>query len=292
VVLAGIISTVITLVGVWWLDRNTTDLHIMGWYANYILPAGAIIVGLAAGSGYGVASWVTGLKIRRSLLATVLGLQLAAYASAEYIEFRDVARQAGVSDTGAEFLAYYRWKAVNFAWREHGRTGKPLGGWGYLFVALGLVGFLAGGVAAPALLRRVPYCERCELYMRSRRLTMLPASVKHRRVSKRKAAEWAAYQEEQRQAAEAAAERLRQLGELAGKGDGFGLKSAVAQDQQGAKAAGKLPTRISVNLVHCRSCLDAHLQPVSITGHGKQQRATRLDRIPAGPEITRALRDG
>src|SRR5581483_9828152 len=36
----GIITSVLALAGVYWLARNTTDFHIMGWYANYVIPAG------------------------------------------------------------------------------------------------------------------------------------------------------------------------------------------------------------------------------------------------------------
>src|SRR5678815_2792706 len=75
----GIVTSVLALAGVYWLGRNTTDFHIMGWYANYVIPAGALIVGLVAGSGYGIASWFSGVRISRGLLWTVLLLQTGAY---------------------------------------------------------------------------------------------------------------------------------------------------------------------------------------------------------------------
>src|SRR5687767_7603129 len=82
----GILTSVLALAGVYWLNKKATDFHIMGWYANYIIPAGALIVGLVAGSGYGIASWVTGVRIRRKLLWTVVLLQTGAYLGAEYVE--------------------------------------------------------------------------------------------------------------------------------------------------------------------------------------------------------------
>ena len=60
VVIAGVVTTTLALLGVWWLDNNTTDFNIMGWYGNYVIPAGALIVGAVAGSGYGIASYLTG----------------------------------------------------------------------------------------------------------------------------------------------------------------------------------------------------------------------------------------
>src|SRR5882724_1379964 len=83
----GLASTALALFGVYLLDRTTTDFHIMGWYANYVLPIGAFIVGIVASSGYGLASWFSGIKITRGLLWLVLGLQLIVYFGVQYIEF-------------------------------------------------------------------------------------------------------------------------------------------------------------------------------------------------------------
>src|SRR5438270_12352272 len=88
----GITTSVLALAGVYWLDKNATDFHIMGWYANYVIPAGALLVGLVAGSGYGIASWVTGVRISRRLLWTVVLLQTWAYVGAEYVEYLDVVK--------------------------------------------------------------------------------------------------------------------------------------------------------------------------------------------------------
>src|SRR5262252_10406441 len=90
VLLAGVTTTVLALLGVWWLDNNTTDFHVMGWYGDYVIPAGALLVGMAAGSGYGIASYLTGFRIRSAVLAAVVALQLGGYAAAQYLEFRSL----------------------------------------------------------------------------------------------------------------------------------------------------------------------------------------------------------
>ena len=76
VLLSGLISTALALLAVYILDTKTEDFHVMGWYANYVIPIGAILVGVVASSGYGLASWLSGVKITRSLLWTVLVLNL------------------------------------------------------------------------------------------------------------------------------------------------------------------------------------------------------------------------
>ena len=101
VLVSGLFTSALALAGVYWLGKNSNDFHIMGWYANYVIPAGAMIVGIAAGSGYAVASWLTGSRISRGLLAAVLILQTTAYLTAEYVEYRDVMdglRQRGLVD--------------------------------------------------------------------------------------------------------------------------------------------------------------------------------------------------
>src|SRR6185295_12313485 len=90
VIICGLASTAATLLGVYLLNVFTDDFNIMGWYANYVLPVGAIMVGVAASSGYGLASWLTGIKITKSLLWIVLALQVAAYFVAQFIEFQSL----------------------------------------------------------------------------------------------------------------------------------------------------------------------------------------------------------
>src|SRR5689334_608961 len=90
---SGILTSVLALAGVWWLNHNTTDFNIMGWYANYVIPVGAGIVGFAAGSGYALASWYSGVRIGNGLLAVVLLFQAASYVGAEYVEFSDICQR-------------------------------------------------------------------------------------------------------------------------------------------------------------------------------------------------------
>src|SRR5215468_7373092 len=119
VLLAGLATTAFALYGVWWLDNNTTDFRVMGWYANYVIPAGAILVGLAAGSGYGIVSYLTGFRIRRGLLLLVLLLQLGGYFGAQYLEFRSLTREGPLVDAEGEqltFARYYHLRATSFAW--------------------------------------------------------------------------------------------------------------------------------------------------------------------------------
>jgi len=295
VLLAGAVTTALALLGVWWLDNNTTGFHIMGWYGDYVIPAGALLVGLAAGSGYGVASYLTGLRIRRGVLLCVLALQLAGYAAAQYLEFRSLMSQVELADDDGQpltFARYYHLRAVNFAWDNHGRPGEPLGGWGYFFMGLGVLGFVLGGVLAPAILLKVPYCERCALYMKSRTLALVPASVPYRKVSKKDPTAQAALQEENARAAASADGVIERVTALAAKGDALAINTVLAPyPARGSEArrAGKLPARLRVGLVRCRECSAGHLQPAMMTGQGRGIRVQPLARLPLPPDATRVI---
>jgi hypothetical protein len=292
---AGIATTALALFGVWWLDNNTTDFNIMGWYADYVLPAGALLVGLAAGSGYGIASYLTGLRIRRGLLLAVLALQLAGYAAAQYLEFRSLTREGPIVDADGQalsFAGYYHARAMSFAWEDHGRRGEPLGSWGYLFVGLGVVGFALGGMLAPALLMKMPYCERCSLYMKTRALALVPASARRRRVPKKDPAGQAAYAEEQKRAEANAGAVLEQMTSLAARGDALGVKTALSTyPPRGAEArrVNRLPARLSIRLARCRQCSSGHLQPSMITGQGRGIRVKALERLILPPGAPRVI---
>jgi hypothetical protein len=295
VLVAGVFTSALALLGVWWLNANTKDWHIMGWYGDYVIPAGAILVGLAAGSGYGVASYLTGLRIRRGLLWAVLGLQIGAYAAAQDLEFRALTRGSPIVDAdGAPvgFLRYYHLTAINFTWDDHGRRGEPLGMWGYVFVGLGVIGFAAGGALAPAILLKKPYCDRCRLYMKGRHLALVPAGVKVRRVSKKDAAGHAAYAEEKERAAALANGVLERVAAHAAKGDARAVQSELEPyPPRGAEGrrVGRLWRRLRLSLVHCRSCGKGYLQPTIMTGQGRGIRLEHLARTDVTPDVAHLL---
>jgi hypothetical protein len=134
VVWSGLATAGVTLLAVWALAR-TTGFEPMGLYAYYILPLGAFLVGLLAGSGYGLAAWWLNLRVSRALLWYIAGLQVLAYFLAQYIAFRH--EIAGLEDAeGVSFWQYFDLMTRSFSFEEDGVTGEALGAWGYAFRAL------------------------------------------------------------------------------------------------------------------------------------------------------------
>jgi len=289
VLISGLLTTALALFGVYLLDARTEDFHIMGWYANYILPVGALLVGLVAASGYGLASWLSGIKITRGLLWTVLVLQVAAYFAAQYIEFKNL-KLFHRDGRPVGFLEYFDFAARSFAWKQKdGSMGKPMGAWGYAFRGLEVAGFVLGGLLVPIALRKAPYCQSCRRYMRTRELGLFPASVPARKVKKSDAVALAAYQSEQEQAFEAGKgvwETLRQLAETNQSAD---FQQKLADLQPGKKAAAKLPRRFGLQLVSCPRCRSGWLNARLFTGQGREVKQADFARADLHPEFVRAL---
>jgi hypothetical protein len=316
VVACGVLSTALVLLGVYVVQAYENE-NIMGWYANYVIPAGAIIVGLAASTGYGIASWATGVKIRRGLLGVIVGLQLFAYFAAHYIEFRSHGVLVYKSSMRAvTFPEYFHLTTTNLAWKSERRsdstpdigrhyrggvpvnggqedeeTGTALGGLGYL-VRLGeLLGFVGGSLIVPVALLGHPYCELCQLYMKRKSLVWIPASEKGGFMPKLGKAK----QENvalQQQVMEEGQRQLEQACAAATGADVAGFRERLAALKVGSKKAKSLPARFHLQLVRCTCCSSGHLEPSIVSGRGRSTHTQKLGSMALSPEFVRAYVSG
>ncbi|HSY20225.1 MAG TPA: hypothetical protein VK815_17905 [Candidatus Acidoferrales bacterium] len=290
VLISGLVTTSLTLAGIYLIDRSGADFHIMGWYANYILPVGAILVGLAASSGYGFASWYSGIKITRRLLWIMLTLQLVAYFGAQYIEFqgRHLIHLKDMTPVG--FWEYFDHAARGMAWKkDNGEAGEPLGAWGYGVRLLEILGFVGGSLIVPLALHKAPYCESCQRYMRTRQLAPVPASVPIKKVKKSDAAATAAYQAEQESAFATGKQTVDSIQALA-VGDKAGdFQKLMADLGLTKKQTAKLPGRFTLAVVHCRRCFGGSLVVKHLLGQGNNIKQTEVSRAELHPEFVRSI---
>jgi hypothetical protein len=290
VILSGLATTALALVGVYVLDVKAEDFHIMGWYADYVLPIGALIVGVVASSGYGVASWFSGVKITRSLLGIVLLLQIGAYFGAQYIEFKNLHLVHRHSGAAVGFFEYYDFVARSFAWKqENGSAGEPLGVWGYFFRALEVVGFVAGGLIVPLVLRKAPYCAECQLYMKTRQLGLVPASVQAKKIKKSDLEGKAAYDASQQQAFDSGKQTITGIQQLATANNTADFQKRIEELKPGRKSASSLPGRFSVQLVHCKRCYAGQIISMLLVGQGKHLKRTEFARADLHQEFVRSV---
>ncbi len=288
----GLLTSLLTLSVVHWLSSQDSDFHIMGWYADYVIPAGALLVGIAASSGYGLASWFSGIKITKRLLWTVLALQVLVYFVAQYIEFRHLQPAPHNRDgTPMSFFTYYDRVARAFAWKkEHGGgSGEPLGAWGYFFRGLEVLGFAGGSLIVPAVLFKAPYCQACQRYMRTRALGTVGASVPLKKVKKKDVAGLEAHQAEQNEAF-AKGNRITEIMQgLAADGKSTEFKQTLGEVKAAHKKAYKLPARFQVHLTSCRKCQAGWLRLNLLRGQGKQVSNVEVSRQDLDPEFVSNL---
>lgn len=154
--------------------------NLFGLMLWFVLPAGALLVGGAAASGYYLGSLFFHQKATKLLLAEMaivagatqfliywLGYALAVHRSghtfAEVIPFRD-----------------YLGRMLTHSHYSMGVNGTPMldvgetGDFGYVLAAIQFVGFVAGSVMVWSRLRLQPVCQPCDLYLRR-----LARNVKH-----------------------------------------------------------------------------------------------------------------
>lgn len=178
VLLGGLLTTVLALAAVWWLAHNSDDFNVMNWYAWFILPVGPLLVGLVAGSGYGLASWFTGFRVGTSTLAVVVGLQLVAYGLAQYIDYLAIAEAyPAYPPTFFQFFDEMT-RSIFFesSAQSIGSTGQ-LGALGYGIRLLEVIGFIGGALIILGEVRGADYCEDCGVYMKTREVVSIPASA-------------------------------------------------------------------------------------------------------------------
>jgi hypothetical protein len=293
VIVCGLITTVASL---WWflLEADGSYVSLMYWYFRGMVPIGAVMVGVAAGFGYAGGSWLSGVRITRMLVLMILAVQLTAYVGAEYLRYRNF-RSGLPSDAITEsgepltFVRYYDLKARNMNFeQESGQKGEPLGMWGYPLLLITAVAFVLAGVFPPLLLAATPHCGTCQRYMSTRQLGMLPASVPERRLKSSDEAGRHAYDQEQARVAEVARETMLRMSTAINASDAQSMRREIAAAPVN-RATKKLPQRVLVELVHCKSCMEGTVKLTLLQGRRKTLQTSVLQANKVPPQFVTDL---
>ncbi|MGC3971467.1 MAG: hypothetical protein QM775_30240 [Pirellulales bacterium] len=96
---------------------------------------------------------------------------LLTYWCAQYETYANAIKQAGVPPELYTFGDYVRDSCEKMAFEPKNKADKasPLGGWGYLFKFLEMSGFVAGAMVPALIVGGLPYCRRCQKYLKSHR---------------------------------------------------------------------------------------------------------------------------
>lgn len=287
VIVAGLFSTAAALFFVHWLGGQFKDFEIMGFYWLFIIPVGAILVGIGAGSGYGFVSWKTGRKISGSLMAVIVILLACGYALAQWVEFNSL-REAIWSAMGQriDFFTYFDITTRDMTLtigRSQTSTGS-LGLLGYLFRLLELAGFSLGGLFIPIILRAKPYCGSCSMYMRRNARWWLPAAVPTRKISKKDPVALNAFQRDMDEAYKKGIGLLNQLVDAVRGRDTTSFRTVLEQNGLEVKEMNKLSASINLVLHGCPQCRSGVLEMELRQGQADKIKVTPLgrERVNAG----------
>jgi hypothetical protein len=238
----------------------------MGWYVYGVFPAGAMIVGAVAASGYGIAAWFTGLKMTRRLALSIIAQLLVSYVIAEYEEYRQ-----WVPDGRMGFWAWFDAVTRAFAFsNKDGTPGDPFGVWGYAMRALEIGGFVWGGWAVPAALRAKPYCDRCRTYRRTKQIALIPGGF----------------------ASDSGSDGFIAVYRAAAAADRGGFDKAILPyNPENYVANANTSSRISIAAVRCPRCAEGFLAATRLEGYGKRMQKFAMPQQPLTGDAMRTLLD-
>jgi len=124
-----------------------------------VIPAGAIISGGLAATGYYWGAKVFGRRPTCWLLLNMVAISVLTFFLFHFLTWLSVKGQAGPAH--ASFFGHI---ATAYSESEmqigHTKVGK-MGGWAYLEIPLEIIGFAVGGFVVFIWLNLQPYCEAC-----------------------------------------------------------------------------------------------------------------------------------
>ena len=94
VYLCGLGTSILALGAVELLNNSGTN--IMGLYANGVIPAGALIVGIGSGLGYAIASRVLQVKLLTPFIVAMVFTALVDYGAAQYLTYQNLLEKLGI----------------------------------------------------------------------------------------------------------------------------------------------------------------------------------------------------
>lgn len=267
VLAAGLATSAGALVLVELCNRGGFDP--MGFYLNWIIPAGALIVGIVAGLGYCLSAWLRQARVRTPLLGGVGVLQVGVYAAALYLTYLAVLRE--IAPVEMDFTTWFRASCENMTFSDSKSKGEPtlLGLWGYFFKALEMGGFCLGSLIPLFVLRGKPYCDACQHYMAKIGQRRLLAGHPAAQPPRRKAEERAAWQAEaDHAAAQADAFVVAVQKDLATADPGPAL--ARIEELPASPQTKALAKQYLFTLHRCKTCDNAQVSVNVVAAGGKK----------------------
>ena len=246
-----------------WLVQimNENGENIMGWYANGIIPAGALIVGIASGLGYALGSRFLNVKLSKAFVFGMITTAVIDYFAAQYLTYLSLIERLHIPPERYGFIDYFREisESMSFKSKHSTEPGSPLGMWGYAYKLLEIGGYSVGAMLPSMMVFGMPYCKGCQLYLKKHRTGHIHSEEKWSVVKKLKS-------KERLPALQSAIKALTDranliLGPIANAPLAEADAAVAALDQAIQKDAA---ARITYTLKKCPTC-DAHHLDLTLT---------------------------
>jgi hypothetical protein len=261
ITVGGIITSVAT-VALNFALTNLLDFDFLTFSFWLVVPAGAIVGGMAAASGYYAAARLTHALPTRGILWNMVGIAISTWMLSKWIIYATLTLDDGrrIADI-VSFWEYFKAATesmqltIGTSGNADALTTGQLGAWGYVREALQVLGFMAGGFYVYKLLKDVEACETCQRYAQTK--TVLASA-----------------------SADVFDDTLEQAG--------ITLPNFADQVH---KALDQKPL-VGLNLVACRceNCRDEWLRPAVVYRSGSDNLINKLVRYDIGAQVGDVLR--
>lgn len=135
----------------------------------FVIPIGAICVGILAASGFMGMARVLNFRPTRTILVVMLITSISMFFAIQWINYNWMTvdgKSISEAISFQDFLSFtISHTTMQVGVRGHfSDTGIELGASGYGFVAVQILGFVLGGGSVYLILAAMTYCERCSKY--------------------------------------------------------------------------------------------------------------------------------
>lgn len=157
----------------WWMATNW-DFALYSLMIWFVIPAGALVCGMAAAIGYWAGARLFNHRPSRGLLFNIVLVSITTFFAIHHFHYSHdkvggfpVSRQMSFGDYLVAVTENMTYKSE----RDHGNdAGTQLGDLGWGVAALQILGFSVGGFLVYRMLQSVPYCERCAKYLSEKKV--------------------------------------------------------------------------------------------------------------------------
>lgn len=135
----------------------------------FVIPVGAVLSGFVGASGYYLGARLFNHRPTKILLLNMVVISVATFFLIHYFSYYFLIIEGKAVRDFISFADFLRIElshtSIQFGIRADDIEPVELGAWGYLYAALQVIGFAAGGLAVFGCLNSLPYCERCAKYL-------------------------------------------------------------------------------------------------------------------------------